>query len=334
MQERHIVFMDILGIRQALATGNALSAESKLTGLAEIVERTVPLYPGVCAHGATDFFLLWSTRPETGLNIALAARRIFQAYFDLNDVEHAKDIHAAYLLRGGLACGDVRELSKTADSISYSLLLGGGLAAAYEAQASRKGMRLFLAPGASRAFQVTAAADRPPEMNVRIDRFHKASGEIDYSEVRWVGYREEVEPRIARAEKLFKNVLRCFRHNEITEGVLLNYEQTLCATLAGCSSPELLLTYLTYRHGARRAPLFLGAIWATAWLRLFRPQNAEFIQQNRDSIYEKFLIMSGNPAMSEVCRALSLHHRWTPLIRFLKSGKLQFAPRTRSRSRA
>lgn len=333
MQERHIVFMDVLGIRRALATGNAPSAERKLTRLAEIVENVIPLYPGVCGHGATDFFLLWSSRPESGWNTALAARHIFQSYFDLNEVEHAKDIDTAYLLRAGLAYGEVRELSKTADRISYSLLLGGGLAAAYETQASRKGMRLFLAPGASRAFHPTTAEERPPEMNVKIDRYHKASGELDYSEIRWVGYGEEVEPRVARAAKLFRNAARCFRRNEITEGVVLHYQQTLCATLAGCSSPELLLTYLTYRHRQRRAYPFLGAIWATAWLRLFRPKNAEFIQQNRDSVFERFLIMSGSPIISEVCSALSRYNRWRPLIRFLRSGKLRFASRDRSGSK-
>lgn len=331
MDGRHIVFMDILGIRRALATGKAATAERKITKLAETIESVLPFYPHIRSHGATDFFLIWSSTPKAGWTTALAARRIFQSYFDLNELDHVEDIDEAYLLRAGLAYGKVKEFSKVTDRVSYSLLLGDGLAAAYETQAYRKGMRLFLAAGASRPLQPTAAEEGPPERSIKIDRYHKSSGEIDYSEIRWVGYREEVDPRLACAARLFASSLQSHRRNEVAEGVVIHYQQTLCVALAGCSSPRLLSAYLTYRHRQKRARPFLGPIWATAWLRLFRPQNAEFIKQNRDLIYEKFLVMAGSPILSEVCGTLSRRNRWRPLIRFLRKAELRFSPR-RSRS--
>ena len=325
---RHIAFIDVLGIRRALSMGKSNIAESKLIKLSEIVDAIVPRYHDVCAHGATDFFLLWSSQPNAGWDTALAARDIFQKYFDLNTEE---DIESAYLLRAGLAYGEVKELTKTEGRVTYSILLGDGLSKAYETQATRKGMRLFLSPGASRAFRPKYYGENATyPTNIKIDRHHcDETGALDYSEIRWVGYKEEVDSRLHRANKLFKAAVKAFRHGLIEEGIVQHYQQTLCAVLGGCSSPELLSTYLTYDIMHKDARPFLGPILATAWLRLFRKKSASFLLDHRDLIHEKFLRMSGSPMISAVSRTLSRHNHWISLIRFLRSGKLRFAPRIR-----
>ncbi|MBN2270845.1 MAG: hypothetical protein JXN61_09540 [Sedimentisphaerales bacterium] len=110
MDNQHIVFIDVLGIRRALSTGNSSVAEARLRKLSEIVSRVLMRCEGVHAHGAGDFFVLWSSHAEFGWTTALAACRIFREYFDLNEEEDIRDVLLAYLLRGGLAYGEVGEL--------------------------------------------------------------------------------------------------------------------------------------------------------------------------------------------------------------------------------
>ena len=328
--KRHVVFIDVLGIRRALSMGNSDVAERRLTGLSKIVSAVVPQYQGVCAHGATDFFLLWSSQPDAGWSTALAARDIFREYFDLNDAENKKDVESAYLLRAGLAYGDVKELAKIGGKVTYSILLGDGLGAAYEIQATRKGMRLFLAPGASRAFRPQNWGENATyKTNIKIDRHHDATGALEYSDIRWVGYRKEVPPRLRRADKLFNDAVRAFRQGTIGEGIVQHYQQTLCAVLGGCASPELLVKYLTYNDANRHARPFLGPIWSTAWLRLFRAKCTSFLLDHRDLVHEKFLKMSGSPMIADVSLTLVRHNRWRPLLRFLRSGRLRLNPRIR-----
>jgi hypothetical protein len=329
MHKRVIAFLDVLGMRRALAMGDVSIAERKLRELTKVVEEVLPSYPHVAAHGATDFFLLWSTEEQAEHQTALAACEIFQKYFDLNKKEKIKGVSSAYLLRGGIAYGDVHELKKNDKQLSYSILLGDGLAKAYEVQATRKGMRLFLTSGSSAAFRAIPAENRLSGGWIKVDRQHLIDGSIDYSEVRWVGYGDEVESRVASAARLFRSAISTFRRKEVPEGVVLHYQQTLCATLAGCSSPNLLLQYLVYRHKQKRAHRFLAPIWASAWLRLFRPKHTEFLLAQRERLWERFLIMSGSPMITEVSQTLSRHNRWRPLVRFLRSGKLRFAPRER-----
>lgn len=324
MDDQHVVFIDILGIRRALSTGNSSLAETRLRRLSETVSRVLKGCEGVHAHGASDFFILWSSHAEFGWKTALAASRIFKEYFDLNEEEDVNDILVAYLLRGGLAYGEVSELKKSGKWVSYSILLGDGLASAYEAQTFRKGMRLIVAPGATRAFQPRLVEGDLSDERFRILRHYNPSGAVQYEEISWVGSGGETDRRLGRAAKLFRSAVTALTKNMIPEGVLLHYQQTLCAVLEGCSTAEVLLCYLTYLHTDKNASHFLGPIWATAWLTLFAPKHSRFLEDHRDVLHERFLLMSGSPHITEVSRVLNRHNRWRSLIRFLRRGRLRF----------
>jgi hypothetical protein len=324
VDDQHVVFIDVLGIRRALSTGHSSVAETRLRRLSEIVCRVLRGCEGVHAHGATDFFILWSREAEFGWDTALAASRIFKEYFDLNEEEDVNDVLLAYLLRGGLAYGQVGELRKAGKRVSYSILLGDGLGTAYEAQALRKGMRLIVAPGATKAFQPRLVEGDLADERFKIFRHYRSSGAVDYAEISWVGSGGETDRRVGCAAKLFRSAVTSFKKNMIPEGVLLHYQQTLCAVLEGCSTAEVLLRYLTYLHSNKKASDFLGPIWSTAWLRLFGPKHARFLEDHRDVLHERFLLMSGSPHITEVSRVLNRHNRWRSLIRFLRSGRLRF----------
>jgi len=330
MNKRHVAFIDVLGIRRTLSLGASSVAAAKLTKLARIIEEVVPFYPGVIAQGATDFFLLWSDEEDTGWFTACATRDVFQKYFDLNPKKAEPNV--TFLIRAGLAYGEVEEIRRSTKRLSYSILLGDGLAKAYEAQCIRKGMRLVLAPRASAAFRPKGISTEVVSPSLKIDWHHQANGAVDFSEIRWVGFGEEVDERVATAASLFRQALRAFRLNQLPEDVVPHFQQTLCATLQGCSTPELLSSFLTYRYKQKRAYRFLGPVWATAWLRLFRPKNSSFLQHHRENILEKFLIMSGSPMVNEVAEILGRYNRWRPLIRFLRKAELRFGPRRRRRS--
>lgn len=329
MDKRHIAFIDILGIRRALAEGRLSAASEKVEQLVSIIKDVIPRYEGIVAHGATDFFLLWSKDQDIGWRVALASVEVFQRYFDLN--LGVKDIMQSFLLRGGVAYGELDELRHSRKPVTYSITLGTGLARAYEAQASQRGMRLILSPGASSAFRPLPSPDEAPVRNIKIDRHHSPSGQLTFSEIRWVGIGEEVDVRVKMASRLFRRALAEYRRGKVTEDVVVHFQQTLCVTLNGCSSIDTLFRFLNYRHSQKSARPFLGPICATAWLRLFRPKNAHALQERNTELWEKFLVMSGSPMITDVSQALSLYNRWRPLIRYFKKGELRFGPRVRSR---
>jgi hypothetical protein len=333
VEKRHIAFVDVLGIRSALAGGNLAVAERKVLQLAEAVEDTLSSFPSVRAHGATDFFLLWSDDENAGWRTAQAAVTVFQRYFDLNESENVRSIHDAYLIRGGLAYGPARQEERLTDRFSYSLSLGDGLAKAYEAQAKKPGMRLFIDRRASAAFRplLSEETDAP---SVRIDKIHDATGAIACQEIRWAGSHADAERRVPRAANLFRDSLRAFKKRDVPERVVEHYQQTLCTLLRGASNPRVLLSYLVFRHRQRRFHQFLAPVWATAWLRLVRPANAESLPDLRDALWEKFLAMSGTRVMGDVATALSLRNRWKPLLRFLRTGVVRFGPRRQRKARA
>ena len=64
--KRHIAFIDILGMRRALSSGNVNIAERKILKLSEIIKHTIQDFPGIRAHAATDFGYLWSDIEEEG----------------------------------------------------------------------------------------------------------------------------------------------------------------------------------------------------------------------------------------------------------------------------
>lgn len=327
MAKRQIAFLDVLGIRRALAFGKSELADSKVVRLAEVVENVLSTYTNVHAHGATDFFILWSESQEGGLLVALATCEIFQDYFDLNPPK-ASPLET-YLLRAGIAYGEVSEVHRNSGQVTYNLLLGDGVAAAYEAQASLKGMRIALATSATQGFLAPQLQNGARVRSAKVNRLHGPTGNIEHRTIRWVGIGEEVDRRIQHASWLFRKAVSAGRKGIVPESVVLHYQQTLCATIEGCSSPELLLKYLNYRYNHKRARPFLAPIWATTWLRLIRTKHREFLIDRRNEIWEKFLIMSGSPMVTEVAQTLNRRNRWKPLVRFLKKGELRFGPRKR-----
>lgn len=331
MSKRQVAFLDVLGIRRALASGEAELADSKIVRLAETVEDVLPRYPEVHAHGATDFFIIWSSNGDSGLLVALATCEIFQAYFDLNPPKASP--LGTYLLRAGIAYGEVSEAHRNSGRVTYTLLLGDGVAAAYEAQAPVKGMRIALAPSATQGFRARSLPSEARVRSAKVDRLYGATGNIEHRTIRWVGMGEEVERRVQNASWLFRKAVGASRKGIIPPEIVLHYQQTLCATLEGCSSPELLLRYLNYRYNHKRARPFLASIWATAWLRLLRAKHRESLIAHRDEIWEKFLIMSGSPMVTDVAQTLSRHNRWKPLVRFLRKGELRFGPKRRKLER-
>ncbi|MFC1491154.1 hypothetical protein ACFLQ0_01010 [Nitrospinota bacterium] len=326
----HIAFLDILGLRFALASGEVALAESKVVSLASIVEKVVNQFPGLRAHGATDFFLLWADDSEKGWHVALAAAEIFRCYFDLNQEQKIRDITDSYMLRGGLAYGQVDQRSMSGGRVSYSLTLGDGVARAYEVQAADAGMRLFLDNEATRYFRPL----KPPPgweglSSVKVDRTHGKSGEISSREIRWGGTSVEAEARLLVANRLFRRALISWKKGQTGDRVVSHYQQTLCALLGSISNPDVIRRYLTYRFNARRYHQFLFPVWATAWIRLFRPKHLEVITDLKEELLEKFLLIAPTGGMTEVASALGRYNRMRPLMRFLKTGKLRMRPRNR-----
>jgi len=328
-EKRHIVFIDLLGIRRNLLYGEARYAKEKVIALASIVENMHKDYPDVRIHGSSDFFILYGMKPDMGWITAQAAIRIFGDFYDLNDQKNIKNISAAYLLRGGFAYGEVEEISKSTDRINYYFALGDGLGSAYETLYLGRGMRLFIQQGASRHFIPMVKQIKNGIHEIRIDKCYATDGRILSSELRWVGAYGEAEHRLKRAEILFRKALTAFRRREITEDIVEHYQQTLCAILRGCSSPRSLLHFLDSRHGQTRHHKFMAPVWATAWLRLLRPKNADYLPEIRDTLWQKFLTVSGTSGMGEVAATLHQRNRWRPLLRFLKKGEVRFGARKR-----
>jgi hypothetical protein len=328
-EKRHIVFIDLLGLRRNLLHGQAEYAREKVIALASIVENMHKDYPDVRIHGSSDFFILYGIRPDMGWVTAQAAMRIFENFYDLNDQKNIRNISAAYLLRGGLAYGEVEEISKSTDRMNYSFALGDGLGFAYETLYLGRGMRLFIQQGASRHFIPVVKQIKNGIQGIQIDKCYATDGRILSSEIRWVGAYGEAERRLERARILFRKALAAFRRREITEDILENYQQTLCAILRGCSSPRSLLPFLDFRHQQTRHHKFLSPVWTTAWLRLLRPKNTDYLPEIREILWRKFLTVSGTSAMGEVATTLHQRNRWRPLLRFLKKGKVRFGARKR-----
>lgn len=328
-EKRHIVFIDLLGVRRNLLYGQAEHARKKVIALASIVEKIHPNYPDVRIHGSSDFFILYGIKPGMGWITAQAAMRIFGDFYDLNDQENIRNISSAYVLRGGIAYGEVEEMSKFTDRINYSFALGDGLGFAYETLHLGRGMRLFIQQGASRHFTPTGKQVKDGISGIRIDKCYATDGHILSSEIRWVGLHEEAESRLERAEILFRKALTAFRRKELTEDIVEHYQQTLCAILRGCSSPKSLLHFLDSRHSQTRHHKFMAPVWATAWLRLLRPKNADYLPEIRDILWQKFLTVSGTSGMGEVAATLHRRNRWHPLLRFLKKGEVRFGARKR-----
>jgi len=328
-EKRHIVFVDLLGVRRNLSSGQNEYARKKVIALASIAEKVQADYPDVRIHGSSDFFILYGSKPDGGWDTAKTTIRIFAEFYDLNDQEDVKDVSATYLLRGGLAYGKVEEMNKFTDGISYSFALGDGLGNAYETQCVGRGMRLFIQEGASRYFVSTPKQIQNGVPSIRIDRCHAADGHVLSSEIRWVGLHEEAERRVKRAAILFRKALSAFRRREVTEDIVEHYQQTLCAILRGCASSQALWPFLTFRHQQTRYHNFLAPIWATAWLRLLRPKNADSLLKVRQALWERFLIISGTRVMGEVATTLQRRNRWRPLIRLLRKGEVRFGPRKR-----
>ena len=328
-ENRHIVFLDLLGIRRNLSMGLVEYAKRKVIALASIAEKVQTQYPDVRMQGSSDFFILHGCMSNSGWTTAQAAVKIFAEFFDINDQQNVKDISAAYLLRGGIAYGGVEEISKSTDGISYSFALGDGLGLAYETQCLGHGMRLFIREGASRYFVPTPKQTKDGITGVQIDRCHAANGHILSSEIRWVGPPEQAEQRVKRAAVLFRKALSAFRRGEVTATIVAHYQQTLCALLRGCSSPKSLLPFLTFRHQQTRYHDFLAPVWTTAWLRLLQPENAESLLELRDILWSKFLMVSGTRGMGEIAATLHQRNRWRPLLRLLRKGKVRFGPRKR-----
>jgi hypothetical protein len=309
--------------------GQTEHARKKVIALTAIVEKIHPNYPDVRIHGSSDFFILYGIKPDMGWITAQAAVRIFGDYYDLNDQENIRNISAAYFLRGGIAYGEVEEMSKFTDRINYSFALGDGLGFAYETLHLGRGMRLFIQQGASRHFTPTGKQVKDGISGIRIDKCYATDGHILSSEIRWVGLHEEAESRLGRAEILFRKALTAFRRKEITEDIVEHYQQTLCAILRGCSSPKSLLHILDSRHSQTRHHKFMAPVWATAWLRLLRPKNADYLPEIKDILWQKFLAVSGTSGMGEVAATLHRRNRWHPLLRFLKKGEVRFGARKR-----
>ncbi|MBA7700449.1 hypothetical protein ES703_109163 [subsurface metagenome] len=85
--QRHIGFLDLLGVRRNLYLGQAEYARRKIEALADIAEMVQSDYPEVKMHGTSAFFLLYGTKPDVGWLTAQAAVRIFGEFYDLNDKE-------------------------------------------------------------------------------------------------------------------------------------------------------------------------------------------------------------------------------------------------------
>jgi hypothetical protein len=247
----------------------------------------------------------------------------------LNDKKNIRNISAAYLLRGGLAYGEVEEIRKSTDRINYHFALGDGLGFAYETLNLGRGMRLFIQQGASRYFTPLVKQINDGVQGIRIDKYHATNGSILSSEIRWAGPYEEAERRLERARILFRKALAAFRRREVTEDIVEHYQQTLCAILRCSSSPKSLLGFLDFRHNQTRYHKFVAPVWSTAWLRLLRPKNANYLPEIRDILWQKFLAVSGTSGMGEVAATLHRRNRWRPLLRFLKKGKVRFGPRER-----
>lgn len=325
---RHIAFIDVLGLRRALALGRTDIAERKLLKLADAVERALSIFPQVQARGATDFFLLWSDAQNGGWLTAQAAVLIFQNYFDNNSKDNVTDVDEAYLLRGGLAYGSVEEVSKETDNLSYSLLLGSGLGKAYETQCVGKGMRLFMEPDTSKHFEPLPMDLARGLPQLRIDKNIVLDGSTRISQVRWIGTNEEAERRLARAATLFRKALNSYGSGAIGESELIHYQQTLCVILNGCSTPEVLLRYVAFGHG-RKVSLheFLAPVWTTAWLRLIRPKNEEVLPALRDKVWDRFIAISESPSIGKVTTAIKFKSRWRPLVRLLGNKDVRFRKR-------
>jgi histone H3/H4 len=327
-QERHIAFIDILGLRNALASGRLEAAESKILRLASLVESIVNRFPNVSAHGATDFFIMWSAEPNTGWDVVNAAISLFQEYFDLNKEENITDINDAYLIRAGLAFGEVKKFASSKHNVSYYLTLGDGIARAYETQAMGPGMRLFIDLRSIQQFKPI----RLPEGDyqyAKIDKVHETTGKISSREIRWVGENSEAVIRLPIAARLFRKALIEHKKARVQERVILHYQQTLCAVLKGITDINVLIPYLSYRFNARRYYKYLFPIWTTAWLNLFRTENEEQLRDLREILWEKFLMISGTDGMPLLAKYMNTYNRWRPLIRFLKEGKLRMRPRNR-----
>lgn len=326
--KRHVAFIDVLGLRRALSTGKVSIAEKKILKLSQIVEETLKSFPTIHAHAATDFVYLLSDKEEEGWFVATASLLIFQKYFALNTKESINDVEEGYMIRGGLAYGEAKQIEKTSANFSCNLSVGNGLANAYEIQVIWPGMRFFVAPNTTKYLK-PLPKEELEGICLKIDKIHDVKGNVISREICWPKPFDYAKIYLNTASRLFRASLTAFRKGLIDERIVLHYQQTLCSFLRGISDPKLLIPFLAFRHKQTRFHKFLAPIWATTWYRMIRPQNIEILPEIKHILWGKFLIVAGTRYMGEVSGMLNRRNRWRPLVRFIKGDKLIFGKKAK-----
>lgn len=319
MSTRGVAYIDALGMSQALLAGNARAAQAKLELLVSVTIDHLESATFVKGSNFSDTIALHTDDKENIWELCQITRNIFRDYWHLNTKYDVSDPAQAFLVRGGIAVGDITEVDIVRDNFRAFYGIGEGLVQAYGISNSGKGHRLFLHKEARALLGRCNSPGNSDGDHFRLRKNHDAStGSIAFREIVWCAEPVESSPDFHRAQKLFRRALILWKKEEISSDVLWHYAETFRLFVSCVTNVDTLIKLLNYRIKARIYHQFLHPIWADAWSNLFAKDRWPDLPLHWDKIWNSYHEISQTRFAVEVFQTLSFYNRLKPLMRFLK----------------
>lgn len=319
MSTRCVAFLDALGMSQALLTDNAHAAQAKLEQLVSVTIEHLKLAKFVKGSNFSDTIALHTDNEEYIWELCYITQNIFRDYWHLNTRYDVNDPTQAFLVRGGIAVGDITEVDIVRDNFRAFYGIGAGLVQAYAISNSGKGHRLFLQEEARVLLGRYNAPRDFDGVHIKLRKNHDTStGSIKYREISWCDEPVESSSDYHRSYKLFQRALILWKKEKISSDIVLHYAETFRLFVSCVTNVDTLLKLLNYRMGARVYHQFLYPIWAEAWSNLLAKDRWPDLSSYWDQIWKAYHDIAQTRFAAEVFRTLSLYNRLQPLMRFLK----------------